>query len=114
MGKSTIAKFGEKVLGRMSQDTDSKVSEAITKKAKSAFDLQVALLTSEILEDENKVEAAEEALEAAIYVIYKFSDNKEYCQKIVNAQFHLDEANDSLARTKTSLEYFKTLLAERF
>lgn len=109
-----VSSFCKEVVARLSGDNDEAVAQKIARKAMSALEGQVAALNSSLIDDEQKVEDAEETLANAIYPTSVFSDGKRYCQTIADAQAALDTAKEELENTKNSIEFFKKLLKSNF
>jgi hypothetical protein len=108
--KKTILVAG--ILNRLKGDDTEALAGKIARKAVSALEGQVAALKAKLVDDENAVESAEEALAAAKYPTNLFSDNKAYVQGIVRAQENLENAIAVEAATEDSIAYFSGILAE--
>lgn len=104
--------FLKEVLKRIQGDQAEAVAAKITRKAISAFDAQIAGLNAKLVDAEDALENTQEAFTEAIYPKEVFTDNKSYCQSIVNAQEAVDSAQEDVDNIKASLEMFKTLLSK--
>ena len=102
--------FAKEVLAKLKGDGNEALANKIARKAISAFEGQIAALKAKEVDDENSVEDAQEALANALYPTSMFSDNKSYCQNIVNHQQLLDGTIDILQQTKNSITFFEGLL----
>lgn len=104
--------FIAQVIAKLKGDDAEALANSIARKSMSAIEGQIAALRSTIVDQEDRVEEANEALENAIYRTTKITDNRLYCQSIVNAQENVDNANETLSLTQKSLAYFQALLAK--
>lgn len=102
--------FVKEVMNRLKGDDTEALANKIGRKAISALQGQVAALEAKLVDDENTVEDAQDALNNAKYPTVLFSDNKSYCQNILNAQSRLDEKTAELEATKSSIAYFTGIL----
>lgn len=109
-----MSSFVKEVVARLSGDNDEAVAQKVARKAMSALEGQVAALRSTIVDHEQALEDAEEALGNAIYPTAVFSDSKAYCAGIAEAQSRVDDAREALETTKESIEFFSKLLKEKF
>lgn len=111
---SSTAKKGElfvkEVMNRLKGDDNAALANKIGRKAVSAFDGQIASLKSRLVDDENTLEEAQEALKDTIYPTAMFSNNQAYCQSIVNAQQTVEAAENILKNTQDSIKFFEELL----
>lgn len=109
-----VSSFVKEVVARLSGDNDEATAQKVARKAMSALEGQVAALKSRLIDDEQAVEDAEEALNNAIYPTAVFSDAKQYCKKIADAQAALENAKEELEATKDSIAFFQKLLKDNF
>ena len=109
-----VNSFVKQVVARLAGDDNEVVAQKVARKAMSAIEGQVAALKAQIVDDEQRVEDAQERLDNAIYPTEVFSDNRSYCQRIANAQADLDAAAEILASTQESIEFFTKLLKDNF
>lgn len=107
-------KFVSEVTGRINGEGAEIVASKVGRKAKSAFEGQIAALKAELVDNEGEVEDAKEALGNAIYPTTTFTDNKTYCQNVSRAQEAVDRAIATQAATQESIEFFEKMLAENF
>jgi hypothetical protein len=112
-GKKTMS-FVKEVVARLSGDNDEAVAQKVARKAMSALEGQVAALKSKIVDDEQALEDAQEALGNAIYPTTVFTDNKAYCKGIATAQAAVDAKQETLDETKASIAFFTKLLDSKF
>lgn len=106
--------FAQKVAERLKGDDVVTLSEAIAKKSKSALTGQIAALESKLVDDEDALAEAQEALSVAKYPTVKFKDNKAYCAGILAAQNAVDAAEQVVESTEDSISYWKQLLQDEF
>jgi hypothetical protein len=104
--------FVKEILARLTGENTDAQAAKIARKSISAIEGQVAALKGKVIDDENKVEDAEEALKAAIYPTSLPSDSSSYTRTIVNAKSSVDAAKEVLDATKASISYFEGLLTE--
>ncbi len=104
----------KQVVARLKGDDNEVVAQKVARKAMSAMEGQIAALKAQIVDDEQRVEDAQEYLDNMIYPTAVFSDNRAYCQNIANAQSRLEDAKETLARTEESIKFFSNLLKENF
>jgi uncharacterized protein (DUF111 family) len=109
-----VSSFVKEVVARLSGDNDEATAQKVARKAMSALEGQVAALKSRLIDDEQEVEDAEEALANAIYPTTVFSNAKQYCEGIANAQAKVESAKEELQSTKDSIEFFQKLLKDNF
>jgi hypothetical protein len=111
---NVVKTFADLVVARLTGD-DAKVKAIrIEKKAKSAFQSQIAALNAKIVDAEMHVEEALDKLNNTIVPDADITDGKAYVERIVDAQDNLDEKNEELDQLKRSLEYFESLFKEKF
>lgn len=109
-----VTSFVKEVVARITGDGAEATAQKVGRKAMSALESQVAALKAQLVDDETRVEDAEEALNVAIYPTEMFRDNRAYCANIARAQANLDEAVERKTATEESIVFFKTLLKENF
>jgi len=109
-----VNSFVKEVVARLKGDDNEVVAQKVARKAMSALEGQVAALKAQLVDDEQRVEDAQERLDNAIYPTEVFTDNRMYCQRIVAAQESLDSANEVLTATQESIEFFTKLLKDNF
>lgn len=102
--------FVKEVLNRLTGDNTEALANKIGRKAISALQGQIAALDAKQIDDENAVEDAKEALNNAKFPTTLFTDNKAYCQNILNAQARVDAAEAVLKSTTDSIAYFTNIL----
>jgi len=105
--------FVKEVLNRLKGDDKEALAAKISRKAISAIEGQLASLRAKEVDDENAVEEAQEAINNALYPTEMFTNNKSYCDSIVDKQEELYEAEDTLKQTKESIVFFNSIL-EKF
>jgi xanthine dehydrogenase iron-sulfur cluster and FAD-binding subunit A len=104
--------FVKEVLHRLKGNDDEALANKIARKAISAITGQISALEGKVIDDEQSVEDAQEALDNATYPVSMFKDSKTYCQQILKAQESLNDAQAELKNTKDSIEFFKNLLTK--
>jgi len=103
--------FIKEVLAKLKGDGAEALAAKVGRKALSAFEGQIASLNSKKVDQENAVEEAQEALDAATYPTSVFSSNQSYIDGILRAQKAVDQAQEDLDSTNKALEYFTGKLA---
>jgi predicted ArsR family transcriptional regulator len=109
-----VNSFVKQVVARLKGDDNEVVAQKVARKAMSAIEGQIAALKAQVVDDEQRVEDAQEYLDNMIYPTAVFSDNRVYCQNIVNAHTKLENAQDTLKSTQDSIDFFTTLLKDNF
>jgi len=109
-----VNSFVKQVVARLKGDDNEVVAQKVARKAMSAIEGQIAALKAQVVDDEQRVEDAQEYLDNMIYPTAVFSDNRNYCVNIVNAQSRLEDAKDALKSTQDSIDFFTTLLKDNF
>lgn len=109
-----VNSFVKQVVARLKGDDNEVVAQKVARKAMSALEGQVAALKAQLVDDEQRVEDAQERLDNAIYPTSVFTDNRWYCQNIANAQSELESAKEILTTTQESIEFFTKLLKDNF
>lgn len=102
--------FVKEVIARLKGDNAEATAANIARKAIAAIDGQIAGLNSKKIDQEIAVEDAQKALDNAIYPTEMFSTPAGYIQNIVKHQEALDLAEENLAATEKSIEYFSSIL----
>ena len=111
---SKVSNFIKEVTARLKGDEAGVVAAKVERKAYSAINGQLASLKAKLVDDETRVEDAEENLKAAFFPTSVFTDNQAYIQGIKRAQEVLDEALTELESTKDTIAYFEEKMAELF
>lgn len=109
-----VSSFVKEVLARLKGDTETVVAAKNERKANAALEGQINSLKSKLVDDEDKVTEAEEALGNAIYPVELISDASTYVSRIKDAQEKLNNAQENLSDTETSLNYFQNLIKTKF
>jgi hypothetical protein len=109
-----VNSFVKQVVARLKGDDNEVVAQRVARKAMSAIEGQIAALKAQVVDDEQRVEDAQEYLDNMIYPTSVFSDNRAYCQNIVNAHTQLENAQETLKATQDSIEFFTALLKDNF
>lgn len=109
-----VNSFMKQVVARLKGDDNEVVAQKVARKAMSAMEGQIAALKAQVVDDEQRVEDAQEALDNAIYPTAVFSDNRAYCQRIADAQARLESAQETLKATQDSIDFFTALLKDNF
>ncbi len=110
----TTTNFIKEVKARLKGDEAGVIAAKVERKALSAINGQLAALKAKLVDDETRVEDADEALATAIFPTSVFTDNNEYIRNIHFAQEKLDDAKNALECTKETINYFEKLLVEKF
>ena len=111
---NVVKSFAELVVARLTGDDAKVQAHRIERKAKSAFQSQIAALEAKIVDAEMGVEDAIEITNNAIVPNKDIIDGKSYIQEIVRAQENLDTKQEFLNNLQVSLAYFKELYKEKF
>jgi hypothetical protein len=106
----TQKSFVDGILARLTGDSKEALAGKISRKVESAIKGQISALESKVVDDENRVEDAQEAFNNALYPTSLPTSNEIYCSSLVRAQSDLDSANESLENTKKSIVFFQGLL----
>lgn len=109
-----VSLFIKKVTARIKGDDATVMATKNARKASSAFDAQLAGLKSKQVDQENAVEDAKEALNAAQFPTTLIKENTSYIKGIVDAQAALDQTEENLAATKKAIDYFTAKSSELF
>lgn len=104
--------FIAQVLSRLTGDSNTELASKISRKALSAVEGQISALKGKVVDQENVLEEAEEALQNAIYPTEMIKDNRAYCQGIANTQEKVNSAKLDLEETQESITYFEAILAK--
>jgi len=109
---STITSFAKEILSRLKGDEQGVIAAQNERKANSALLGTIAALNAKVVDQEELVKDAEDALQEAKYPTTKITDNGSYVSKIQQKQALLDNAKEELENTTKSLSYWNTLVAE--
>ena len=109
---SKVKSFIKEVTARLKGDENGVIAAKNERKSASALNSQIASLKSKLVDDETRVEEAEEALDNAKYPTAVIVDNKVYVQIIVRAQEALDKAVEELNATEDSIAYWENIVEE--
>jgi hypothetical protein len=109
---SNFKSFVREVTARLKGDEAGVVAAKNARKAESALKGQIAALEAKLVDDESTVEDRKEALQNAKFPTTPITDNQNYIQNIRRAQEGVDSAEETVADTKFSIEYFQGLLVE--
>lgn len=112
MSKTTL--FLKEVTARLKGDDQTVKAIKIERKALSSLNSQLASLNAKLVDDETRVENAQEDLDKAFFPTEVFSDNSSYIYGIKKAQEALDAANEDLQSTKDTIAYFESKKSEYF
>jgi len=108
----TMKSYVKQVLAQLTGDQNTVVAEKNYRKASSAVKGQIASLEAKLVDDEQSLENAQEALNKAKYPTFEVSDQKGYVQNVVRATEAVEANQATLDSTKKSIEFFKSLLTE--
>ncbi len=106
-----MANFLEKVTQKIKGDDAAVKAAKILRKAESAIKGQVATLNAKLVDDENNLETAQEALDNCIFTGADISSNQIYCNNIASAELNVRQYQENLDATKKSITYFQGLLS---
>ena len=109
MGK--IKSYVKQVLAFAKGDNAEVIAQQNYRFAQASFKGQLAALEGQKVKDEIAVEQAKDALAKTIHPTTTISHSESFINRIVDAQRDVDLAEESLARTEESIEYFKALAA---
>jgi outer membrane protein TolC len=109
-----MTNFIKQVVARIQGDDAKVIAAKNERKAKAAFQQQIATLRAEEVEMENNVEEALEVYENALYPSTRIGDNVTYLSNIVNAKQRLDDAQADLEATKDSISFFEAEMKKAF
>ena len=102
--------FIREVVARLTGDGAEAKAAKISRKALSAVEGQLASLKAKVVDQENSLEDAQEALKTAKYPTEFPSSNQSYVDAILRAQRTVDENQANLDSTNKAIEYFEGLL----
>jgi hypothetical protein len=103
--------FITEIIARLQGNTVEADAAKIARKAISAISGQISALQTKQVEDEDKLETAQEKYNDALYPT-TLSDSAAYCRSILTAKTNLDAAEENLKVTTASLEFFQGLLTK--
>lgn len=106
---SKVSSFAKEILSRLKGDEQGIIAAQNERKANSAIAGSIAALNAKVVDQEELVNDAEEALKAAKYPTTKITDNGNYLLQIQRAQEALDNAKENLKNTNESLAYWTAL-----
>lgn len=109
-----LSNFCREVKARLKGDTEEIVAAKNERKATAAIEGQINALKSILVDKEDKVTEAEEALGNIIYPVELITNPSGYVAAIKEKQEILDRAQEDLESTQETLNYFTTLLKEKF
>lgn len=109
-----LSKFAKFIVAKLTGDKATAIAIRNEKFAKSAVKQQINSLETEIVKQETKAEAAEEAFENVVYPTVEIEDTERYIENVVNAQKNLDIAKSKLKASQEDLAYFNKFLTEKF
>lgn len=104
--------FVKEVVARITGDEDKVIAEKNYRKATSAIKSQINNLEASLVDKEDNLEEAKEALAVAKYPTVLITDRDEYASNILMKRNDVIDAEDDLQETKDKIEYFKTILKE--
>lgn len=109
-----LTSFGKEVVARIKGDDAEALAQANERKGRSAYKGQVSSLESRIVDLEDKVTEATEALAVAKYPTTKITDSQSYINNVRRAKEALTAAEEELEQTKESLEFYQGILDNEF
>lgn len=112
--QKTVSSFVREVLARLKGDAETVIAEKNERKARSAFNGQIAALEARIVDSEDKVGEAEEAFKAAKYPVVIIGSAQSFVEGVRNAHTKWESAKDELSALKESLTFFKNLVNDEF
>lgn len=107
-----IKSFVKQTLASLTGNTDEVLAQKNFRMAISAVDGQIAALKADLVDAEERVKDAEEALEAAKYPSTAITNRTAYLAGIVDATENLEEAQASHANVKASIAFNEALKSE--
>lgn len=107
-----ITNFAKQVFAQLKGDTDGVIAAQNERKCNSALDSQIAVLKGKVVDQEESVKDAEEALTKAKFPSTRVTDREAYLEGIRRAQKRVDERKEELATTNDSIKYWQSLVAE--
>lgn len=106
---STVTSYYKQMLGYLKGDNAQVVAAKNERKSNSAIQGQLAALRAKQVDDESRVEDAQEALTRDYFPTDLITDNSSYIRNIVKAKEALDTASATLISTKDSIVFFEGL-----
>lgn len=108
--KSKTKSFVKEVLARMKGDSVTATAEKNYRKATAAINGQIASLQSKLIQEESRVEEAQEALDNAKYPSEAITSDENYVKGIKDKQEAFNTAKENLDNVTESLKYYQDLL----
>lgn len=109
-----LSSFAKQIVARAKGDDVEALANKNERKARAAFNSQIAALESKIVDDQSAVEDTKEAYDNAIYPTEPITNNTFYIKSIVSAKEAVDNAEANLKSTEESLAFYKKLVKDRF
>lgn len=107
-----VTNFAKQALALLTGDTDTAIVMANERKCNSALESQIAVLKGKVVDQEEAVNEAKEALNKAKFPTTKVDNREYYLQGVVRAQDRVDAAQEALAETNDKIAYWEALVAE--
>lgn len=107
-----VTNFAKQALALLTGDTDKAIVLANERKCNSALESQIAVLKGKVVDQEEAVNEAKEALNKAKFPTTKVENREYYLQGVVRAQDRVDAAQEALAETNDKIAYWEALVAE--
>lgn len=107
-----VTNFAKQALALLTGDTDKAIVLANERKCNSALESQISVLKGKVVDQEEAVNEAKEALNKAKFPTTRVDNREYYLQQVVRAQERLDKAEEDLAETNEKIAYWRALSEE--
>lgn len=107
-----IKSYLKETLARITGNADKVIAEKNYRKATAAIKGQLASLEATLVNAEDELETANEALNDASYPTILIGASSNYIEGLAMAQDNVDAAQDHVKDVKASIEFYKRKLAE--
>lgn len=107
-----IKSYLKETLARITGDKDEVIAQRNYRKASASIKGQLAALESKLVNDEEAVQEANEALNKAMYPTELITDQQEYASNLAYHNESVQDAQDQLETTKASIEFYKKVLVD--
>jgi DNA repair ATPase RecN len=109
----TIKSFVKGFLAILKGDSDTVQAEKVFRQAQSALNTHISNCNGDTIDFEDKVTAAEEALQfAKVNNGVSIANRTTYVENLLNAKNNLTTAQDALKKHKAKITFLKEQLAE--
>lgn len=104
-----LSSFAKEVVARIAGDGNEALAQKISRKASSAIKGQLASLEAKLVDAEANLDDAIEDYATAKFPTKMITNNTNYCQQVIDAQYLVDERTEDVEDIKNSLKMFSDL-----